>query len=424
MTNNAIFNATVCIMGAFILTIHIVNLLLKKEKRKDEKNLLDFFVFTVVHFATYLTFTFVKTIYTSNAYIIAFYTAFYIMNNITVFMLFKYVKNYVKNSGTTEKAINVVNYVLFAVFIALDIVNIFTGIFFTAENGVYLRSKTMILSQGYQFVMFVLIAVITATNKNLNAREKTAFGLYCFLPFVAIILQNIFKGYAIAYAAIIIAIEVLFFFVNVQKNIDLSIEEEKNKDAQIKIMLSQIKPHFVYNSLSSISTLIPMDPGKAQAALDNFTEYLRHNISSLTETRLISFEEELKHIESYVALEKMRFGDRVNVVYDIQVTDFYVPPLSIQPIVENAIKHGILKKLEGGSLTLRAYETADFYVVEVLDDGAGFCMDEVDFKENRHFGINNIKYRLEKTCGGELTVLSEVDKGTQVIVRLRKKANL
>lgn len=424
MTNNTVFNATVCIMGIFILAIHIVNLLMKKEKRKDEKNLLDFFAFTVLHFATYLTFTFVKTVYTSNAYIIAFYTTFYIMNNVTVFMLYKYVKNYVKSSGAIEKAINVVNYVVFAVFIALDIVNIFTGIFFTAENGVYLRSKTMILSQGYQFVMLVLIAIFTVTDKRLNAREKTAFGLYCFLPFVAIILQNIFKGYAIAYAAVIIAIEMLFFFVNVQKNIDLSIEEEKNKDAQIKIMLSQIKPHFVYNSLSSISTLIPMDPGKAQAALDDFTEYLRHNISSLTETRLISFEEELKHIESYVALEKMRFGDRVNVVYDIRVTDFYVPPLSIQPIVENAIKHGILKKLEGGSLTLRAYETADFYVVEVLDDGAGFCMDEVDFKENRHFGINNIKYRLEKTCGGELTVLSEVDKGTQVIVRLRKKANL
>ena len=167
-------------MGILILTIHIVNLLMKKEKRKDEKSLLDFFVFTLVHFATYLTFAFVKTVYTSNAYIIAFYTAFYIMNNIEVFMLCKYVKNYVNSSGAAQKAIHIVNYVLFATFIVLDIVNVFTGIFFTAENGAYLRSKTMVLSQGYQFVMFVLIAIFTATNKNLTAREKTAFGLYCF----------------------------------------------------------------------------------------------------------------------------------------------------------------------------------------------------------------------------------------------------
>ena len=423
MSNNAIFNATVCIIGILILGIHSINLLVKKEKRKDEKLLQDFFLFTVLHFATYLTFIFLKLKGIGDAGIIAFYTAFYIMNNLEVFFLFRYAHIYIELEPKKAKAFSVLNVSVLVVFLVLDLVNIFTGIFFTASGGEYLRSSTMILSQGYQFVVLASIFVLSITNKKLTGGEKTAFALYCVLPLVAIILQNIFKGYAIGYASIIIAIEILFLFLNVKKNMILQQEEEKNKEAQIKIMLSQIQPHFVYNSLSSISTLIPIDPVKAQAALDNFTEYLRHNISSLTETRLISFEEELKHIESYVALEKMRFGDRVKVVYDIRTTDFYVPPLCIQPIVENAIKHGILKKLEGGCLTLRSYETADFFVVEVLDDGVGFCMEEIDFKGNRHFGINNIKYRLEKTCGGELTVLSEIDKGTQVTVRLRKKAN-
>lgn len=421
MANNTVFNVTVCIIGILILTIHIVNLLIKKNKRDDEKSFLDFLIFTAVHFATYLTFTFVKTVYTGNAYIIAFYTVFYIMNNVEVFMLYKYMKNYTKRSGKNEKAVNVINYALFAVFIVLDIVNIFTGIFFTAENGAYLRSKTMILSQGYQFVMFVLIAIVTATNKNLNVREKTAFSLYCFLPFVAIIFQNVFKGYAIAYASIIIAIEVLFFFVNVQKNIDLANEKEKNKDAQIKIMLSQIKPHFVYNSLSSISTLITINPDKAQAALDDFTEYLRHNLSSLTETRLIPFEDELKHIKTYVSLEKMRFNDRITVNYDIKAVDFNVPPLSIQPIVENAIKHGILKRIEGGTITVKTIETTDSYVVEVIDDGVGFDMQEVNFEDNTHVGINNVKFRI-KNCGGEVAVKSEVGKGTFVTVNFKKGA--
>ena len=342
------------------------------------------------------------------------------MNNVEVFMLYKYMKNYTKRSGKNEKAVNVINYVLFAVFIVLDIVNIFTGIFFTAENGAYLRSKTMILSQGYQFVMFVLISIVTATNKNLNVREKTAFSLYCFLPFVAIIFQNVFKGYAIAYASIIIAIEVLFFFVNVQKNIDLVNEKEKNKDAQIKIMLSQIKPHFVYNSLSSISTLISINPEKAQATLDAFTEYLRTNLSSLTEVRCISFEDELKHIKTYVLLEKMRFSDRINVSYDIQTTDFFVPPLTIQPIVENAIKHGILSKLEGGKLTFKTYETEKNYVVEVADDGIGFDINAVDFKENKHHGLKNIEYRLSKMCDAVLTVKSEINVGTTVTVAFKK----
>ena len=92
----------------------------------------------------------------------------------------------------------------------------------------------------------------------------------------------------------------------------------------------------------------------------------------------------------------MRFGDRVNVIYDIRAQDFYVPPLSIQPIVENAVKHGITKKAEGGTLTLRAYETDRAYVVEIIDDGIGFDISDVNFDENKHFGINNIKYILYK----------------------------
>ncbi len=141
----------------------------------------------------------------------------------------------------------------------------------------------------------------------------------------------------------------------------------------------------------------------------------------MTATRLISFEDELKHIESYAALEKLRFNERVNVVYDIETKNFFVPPLSIQPIVENAIKHGILKKIEGGTVTLKTRESSDAYVVEVVDDGVGFRMEDVNFDENKHFGINNIKYRIEKTGGGEMTIWSEPGKGTRVKVVFYKE---
>ncbi len=420
MDRRDIFNATVCVIGILILSIHIVNILLKKEKRKDEKNLLVFFVFTAVHFAIYLTFTFTKMFYASNALIIAFYTAFYIMNNLEVFLLFRYFYSYKRLSTKTEKILRIINILLFAIFVLLDIVNIFNGIFFTASDGVYLRSKTMIISQGYQFVMFVAIFITAVMSKSLKAREKIAFALYCTLPFVAIIFQNIFKGYAIAYASIIIAIEILFAFLSGERNLELSHEQEKNKEAQIKIMFSQIKPHFVYNSLSSISTLIEIEPKKAQSTLDDFTEYLRRNLSSLTETHLIPFEDELKHIKTYISLEKIRFGDRINVIYDIQSTDFSVPPLSIQPIVENAIKHGILQKISGGTLTIKTYKNNNTNFVEVDDDGVGFDINQIYAEENKHFGINNIKYRIEKMCKGDITIKSKPNKGTQVIVSLKK----
>lgn len=417
----AAVNITICGVGALIMLVHIANLIMKKHKRKDEKYLLSFFIFTVVHFLTYMLYLIIKEYwYSSNEFITAAYTIFYIYNNIEILLLFLYTMSYIKISTGVKKKLFTLNGILFVVFAILDIVNLFTRIFFHAENNEYVRDQYMIISQLYQFIMFGVIFLVTMINKKLTIKEKVAFFLYCVLPLVAIVFQNIFKGYAIAYVSIIISIEILFFFVNVQKNIQLAEEEEKNKQAQIKIMLSQIQPHFIYNSLSAISTLITIDPDKAQKSLDDFTEYLRRNISSLTETRLIPFKTELKHIETYISLEKMRFNDRLNIVYDIGTTKFSVPPLSIQPIVENAVKHGVLKKINGGTVTLTTYETDSSYVVEVKDDGIGFDMNKIDFDENVHFGLKNISYRINQTCNGDLNIISKPGEGTKITVIFKK----
>lgn len=420
MDGNVIFNITICIVGIAILLVHIMDSIFKNNKRKDEFRLLNFLMFTAIHFISYLSFSLIKIHYTSDNFIITSYTIFYIFNNIEVLFFTLYMLSYVSFEDKEKKVISIINYSVFGVFVILDIINIFTHMFFTSIDGVYTRSDLMILSQGYQFILLDLVFIVTLLNKKLVLREKVAFALYCLLPGIAIILQNAFKGYAIAYASIIIALEILFFFLNVKRNLLLEEEERKNQEAQIKIMVSQIQPHFVYNSLSSISTLIPLDPQKAQETLDAFTEYLRRNLSSLTETKLISFEDELKHIETYISLEKVRFNDRINVIYDIKVKDFYLPPLTIQPIVENAVKHGILKKLEGGTLTLKTYETAEAYVVEVKDDGVGFNKDEINFKDNKHIGLINIKQRLKSMVKGDMIIESAPSKGTKVTIYLYK----
>ena len=322
--------------------------------------------------------------------------------------------------NSIKKVLFIFNIILFSVFVLLDLTNIFSHLFFYAEDGEYIRSKTMILSQGYQFIMLAIVFVIAISNKKLNIREKTAFSVYCFLPLIAILIQNAFKGYAIAYASIIIAVEVLFFFVNVERNIAIAKEGEKIKDAQIKLMTSQIQPHFIYNVLSSISTLITIDSAKAQDALDYFTDYLRSNLSSLGEAGLISFDKELKHIKAYLSLEKIRFNDRLNVIYDIEVTDFLVPPLTIQPIVENAVKHGILEKLEGGTVKIKTYETDESYVIEVIDDGIGFDINEVDLKGTEHIGLKNIMYRINNTNNGNFEICSEKNNGTTIKVTFHK----
>ena len=104
----------------------------------------------------------------------------------------------------------------------------------------------------------------------------------------------------------------------------------------------------------------------------------------------------------------------------MKVKDFYVPPLSVQPLVENAIKHGILKRVEGGSLVIKSFETDKAYVVQIIDDGIGFNMDEVDFGANKHFGLNNIKSRLKNMCNGNIEVNSAPDIGTTVSISFYK----
>ena len=420
MDERSVFNATVCIIGIAILLIHAVNIFLKKDRRKDENNLLTFILFTVIHFAIYLTFTFIKVNYKSNPLIIGFYTTFFVMNNIELLLLFNYTIKFVTLKNKTKSVLQIVNIIIFSAFIILDILNIFTHIFFYAENGVYMRTKAMIISQGYQVFAFIVVLCITAFNPRLTKTERIAFPIYCLLPLVAIVLQIIFPGYAIAYLSIIISIEILFLFINFNKNILLANEEKRNRETEIKLMMSQIRPHFIYNTLSSISTLIKIDPEKAQKSLDAFTEYLRANLTSISETGLIGFEKELKHIETYLSLEKMRFDERLKVVFDIKCKNFFVPPLSIQPIVENSVKHGLMQKIEGGIITIKTYEDDNSFFVEISDDGVGFDVNSLSDESSTHIGLNNIKYRLTTMCNAELEIKSTIDVGTTVIVKFLK----
>lgn len=420
MDNKTIFNVTVCVVGFIFLLIHSIDILLKKNRRRDENLLLSFVIFTALHLAVYAIFSLIKIEYPSNTLVIVFYTLFFIFNNVQLLLFFFYARRYIPLTKKSKDIATILNIVVFGTFIILDIVNAFTHIFFYAKDGVYTRTKMMFVAQGYQLVAFATVFFLSIFNKKLKVAEKIPFAIYCIIPFAAIVIQNAMPGYAIAYLSLIVSIEVLFLFIDVRKNLLLSEEAKKNKEAEVKLMVSQIQPHFIYNTLSSISTLIKIDPDKAQKGLDDFTEYLRANLSSLSRTGLIHFSDELRHIETYVSLEKMRFNERLNVTYDIKTKDFLVPPLSVQPIVENAVKHGILKKIEGGNLTIKTYEVKDANVVEIIDDGVGFDLNEVGKDGKQHIGISNVRYRLSTMCHSELSIKSEIGKGARVVVTFYK----
>ena len=131
---------------------------------------------------------------------------------------------------------------------------------------------------------------------------------------------------------------------------------------------------------------------------------------------MVPFTDELRHIKAYLNIEKIRFGDRLNVETEIGTSTFCVPPLSIQPIVENAVKHGICKKVNGGTVKIRSFEKESGYIIVVEDDGAGFDMAELEAKS--HIGIQSIRLRVGTIAGGNLELQSEPGAGTNVDVFL------
>ena len=206
------------------------------------------------------------------------------------------------------------------------------------------------------------------------------------------------------------------------------LEAEKNlveaelKESRISIMLSQIQPHFIYNTLGTIERMCLKDPQKAFDLVRNFSLYLRGNFSELDSVTPIRFADEIKHVEYYVNIEKVRFPD-MSIEYDVEATEFVLPALSVQPLVENAIKHGLMRLETGGTVKIHSYETPTHFCVEVTDDGVGFDTD-APIDEKKHVGLRNIRGRLSAMVDGELILESKPGVGTKAIIMIPKEVTV
>ena len=181
---------------------------------------------------------------------------------------------------------------------------------------------------------------------------------------------------------------------------------------RISIMTSQIQPHFLYNSLTSIAQLCEKQPQQAKKATIEFADYMRHNMNSLKNSKPVPFDVELNHLKTYLSLKKMRFGDELEIVFDIETTDFLIPSLAVQPLVENAVKHGVGMKEDGGTIIISTREYDDRYEIVVSDDGVGFDTTKKPDDGRTHVGMENVKNRLKTMCNAEVIITSEINKGT------------
>lgn len=195
-------------------------------------------------------------------------------------------------------------------------------------------------------------------------------------------------------------------------------KERELARVKVKLLQEQISPHFIYNALTIIKSLIWEDPKAASSAIDDFSTYLRQNVNTLKHTEdMIPFSKELEHIKALQRLDEAGKGRLTNVIYEIEEDNFRLPPLTIEPLFENALLHGISKRRKDGFIRINSCSDDNNYIIQVTDNGKGFDPNA----GTQGVGIENIRTRLEYFCGGTLELQSG-DSGTTATVYIPKKA--
>ena len=281
------------------------------------------------------------------------------------------------------------------------------------------------VSQVVLCPLFIVCCVLEMLRKN----TKMLVPISAVTLFAAILMDLAGVGSTIVWRAPISKIVFVLLFVvhlvvmgkglvtNYRESIRAAKLEKELEDSRIAIMLSQIKPHFLYNVLNTIYHLYRKEPETAQAAVSSFAEYLRSNMLSIEKNEPIPFAEEYQHIQTYLSLEQIRFRGKLDVVYDVDVTDFKVPPLTVEPLVENAVKHGVTKKRGGGIVTVSTGRTDEAVQITITDTGVGFDPEHYMEDGKPHVGIRNVRDRLHNMVGGSLSITSSKS-GTVVVVTI------
>lgn len=201
----------------------------------------------------------------------------------------------------------------------------------------------------------------------------------------------------------------------------LARREAEMTETKMELMMSQIQPHFLYNALSSIAFLCTSDPAEAERATNDFSNFLRGNLKFIGSKLPVPFEIELNHVEQYLNIEKRRFPNRLNIVYDIQTKNFVIPALTLQTLVENAVRYSVSAKYEPTTVRITAEETAGEHVVRIIDDGPGFDPAAKHTDDRRHIGLDGARYRLKEMVNGYLEIDSVIGQGTTMTIHIPKE---
>lgn len=266
---------------------------------------------------------------------------------------------------------------------------------------------------------------INCSNKNCKLRSAVIVPLYEKDKVIGTLKLYKTKEKAITDVEREIAVGLARIFSTQIELSKLDMQEELLTKAELKMLQAQINPHFLFNAINTISSLIRVNPDKARELLIHLGNYFRNNLNSKFTD--ISIQEEINNIDSYMQIEKARFEDKLEVIYDIEENlECFLPALIIQPLAENAVKHGILNKIEGGKVVISARRVDEKLVKIVIEDnGVGMDSEKLENLlshkcDSDCVGVNIVNDRLINKYGQEysLKIYSKLNEGTKVIVNI------
>ena len=313
---------------------------------------------------------------------------------------------------------------LFASMLTLWLVYVALLIFTQFSTEIYSISSKNVYRRGpWYFVLLVPPATMMIMNcislffrrKQLTKKQRAAFTVYLLIPLGCMLIQMFSYGLLMIVIGTSVSAMIMFVFI-LMDQVDHSIRQQKENAAQqASITVLQMRPHFIYNTLMSIYYLCKQDAEKAQQVILDFSSYLRKNFTAIAKADAIPFEEELEHTRAYLAVEQARFKDQLLVEFDTPFTDFRIPPLTLQPIVENAVKHGMDPELEPLFISISTRRQDGYAEITVDDSGPGY--QPADDNEP-HIGLDNVRERLKMMCKGDLTISRRDCGGTIVTIRI------
>ena len=264
-------------------------------------------------------------------------------------------------------------------------------------------------------IMLLNDTAVIRRRRRLSRKIYLSF-LIALLPMTVTVLVQMFVDAFLLLDVCTVLAALSMYGLILSDQIEQDLRQQREISQQrASIMVLQMRPHFIYNTMTSIYCLCSQDPEKAQQVVMDFTTYLRKNFTAVASAAPIPFSSELEHTRAYLAVEQAQHSKSLIVDYDTPHTFFRVPPLTLQPIVENAVKHGRDPNASPLRISIRTRKTDAGSEIKVADNGCGY--DPADDSEP-HIALNNIRQRLDLMCGGSLTITPNDGGGTVVTVTI------